>query len=72
MEDHSQLGVRRAMVDPEVGGAEGENPGSEAVAAEFGHQLKSIRTGGSNAHVAASNASTGRGSRSGTPARHAH
>ena len=45
MEDHSQLEVRRAMVDPGVGGAEGENPGSEAVAAEFGHQLKSIRTG---------------------------
>ena len=45
MEDHSQLEVRRAMVVPGVGGAEGENPGSEAVAAEFGHQLKSARTG---------------------------
>ena len=33
------------MVDPEVGGTEGENPASEAVAAEFGHQLKIARTG---------------------------
>ena len=45
MEDHSQSEVRRAMVDPEVGGTEGENPASEAVAAEFGHQLKIARTG---------------------------
>ena len=45
MEDHSQLEVRRAKVDPKVGGAEGENPASEAVTAEFGHQLKSARTG---------------------------